>query len=85
MKVKDLKPAKYNPRKIADKKLSMLKKSMKEFGDLSGIIYNIKTQRLIGGHQRIKHLDPSWNITKKPYKDNIGTIATGYIETPFGQ
>jgi ParB-like chromosome segregation protein Spo0J len=36
MRVKDLKPSKFNPRKISDKKLSVLGKSMKEFGDLSG-------------------------------------------------
>jgi len=36
MKVKDLKPSDYNPGKITEKKLSMLGKSMKKFGDLSG-------------------------------------------------
>jgi len=40
MDVKSLKPAGYNPRKITDKKLEMLKKSLEEFGDLSGIIFN---------------------------------------------
>ena len=47
MKVKNLKPAPYNPRKISDKKLEMLGKSMTEFGDLSGIVRNVKTGNLI--------------------------------------
>jgi hypothetical protein len=38
MKVKDLKPAKFNPRKITEKRLSMLGKPMREYGDLSRIV-----------------------------------------------
>ena len=85
MKVKDLKPAPYNPRKITDKQLSMLEKSMKEFGDLSGVVYNIKTGRIVGGHQRIKKLDPEWDIVKQEHKDKNGTVAVGHIETPSGR
>lgn len=85
MKVKDLKPAGYNPRKITDKKLSALKKSLDEFGDLSGIVFNVRTQTLIGGHQRTKNFDPSWEIIKEPHNDAVGTVALGYIETPSGR
>jgi hypothetical protein len=63
----------------------MLQKSMAEFGDLSGIIFNRRTGRLIGGHQRIKQLDPNWEITTSPHTDNVGTTALGYIETPSGR
>ena len=85
MKIKDLKPADYNPRKISDKKLGMLDKAMREFGDLSGVVFNRKTGNLVGGHQRIKNLDPEWAVVKKPFKDDLGTVAQGHIETPFGQ
>ena len=84
MKVKDLKPAAYNPRTITDEKLSALGKSMKEYGDLSGIVRNIRTGNLVGGHQRIKHFDPLWAIKKRKHEDNTGTVALGEIETPFG-
>ncbi len=84
MKVKDLKAAKYNPRKISEKKLDMLGKSMKEFGDLSGIIFNRRTGNLVGGHQRIKHLRPEWEVVKEDFEDDLGTVAKGYIKTPFG-
>ncbi len=84
MKVKDLKPAKFNPRKITGKELDMLGKSMKEFGDLSGIVFNVRTGHLIGGHQRIKHLRPEWEIVKEECQDNLGTVAQGFIKTPFG-
>ena len=85
MRVKDLKAADYNPRKITDEKLKMLGKAMKEFGDLSGIVVNIRTGNMVGGHQRVKHLDPAWEITKKKAKDKVGTTAEGFIETPFGK
>ncbi|MCK9432123.1 MAG: hypothetical protein M0R00_04120 [Candidatus Omnitrophica bacterium] len=85
MKVKDLKPAGYNPRKISPEKLAALKKSLEEFGDLSGIVFNVRTQTVIGGHQRIKNMDPTWKIIKKPQTDKTGTTAAGYIETPHGR
>jgi len=56
MKISDLVPHIANPRKISKKELDMLKKSLNEFGDLSGIIWNKTTGRLIGGHQRLKVL-----------------------------
>lgn len=84
-RISDLTPAPYNPRTISDKQLSMLKKSMQEFGDLSGIVKNIKSGHLVGGHQRVKNLDPSWQIVKEPHADKLGTVALGYIETPYGR
>lgn len=53
-KISDLAPNPQNPRKITNKKLRALKKSMEEFGDLSGIIFNRRTGHLIGGHQRLE-------------------------------
>ena len=58
---------------------------MREFGDLSGVVVNVKTGNVIGGHQRLKHLDPAWEILKKPVTDAVGTVALGYIDTPFGR
>ncbi len=84
-KVKDIKPASYNPRKITQKQLDSLAKSMAEFGDLSGIVVNKKTGNLIGGHQRLKCLDPEWSIEISPYSDNSGTVAIGYIDTHSGR
>ncbi len=85
MKVKDLKAAEYNPRKIADEKLKALAAAMREFGDLSGIVFNKRTGRLVGGHQRVKNLDPAWEIQKKASPDKLGTVATGFVITPEGR
>ena len=83
--VSSLSPSDYNPRKISDKQLDNLGKAMAEFGDLSGIIFNVRTNRIVGGHQRIKKLAPAWEIIKEPASDQVGTVALGHIETPFGR
>ena len=62
MKVEDLKPADYNPRKKlkpGDKEFEKLKKSIEEFGYVEPIILNERTNTVVGGHQRLevmKHL-----------------------------
>lgn len=84
-KIEDLKPADYNPRKIGDKQLAMLKKSMAEFGDLSGIVVNVRTGNMIGGHQRIKNFDPKWIIKSQPANDGTGTVALGHVATDQGR
>lgn len=85
MKISDLKPAEYNPRKISKDQERKLGIAMKSFGDLSGIIFNRKTGNLICGHQRLKHLDPEWTVKSRAVTDAQGTVAEGYIETPFGR
>jgi hypothetical protein len=83
--VADLKPAPYNPRTISPHRLDALRKSMMRFGYLSGIVYNRRTKRLVGGHQRAKHFDPSWQIHKTEATDKTGTVASGYVESPDGR
>lgn len=83
--ISDLRPAGYNPRVITAEQQKMLQASMKEYGDIGGIIFNVKTGRLVGGHQRIKQLDPQWPIVKQEQTDSTGTVADGYIETPHGK
>lgn len=81
MKLKDLKSAEYNPRTISDKQLERLKKALHEFGDLSGIVFNLHTGNLIGGHQRLKCLPPDAKIEKQSLQkpSRTGTVATGTI------
>jgi ParB-like chromosome segregation protein Spo0J len=53
----DLTPADYNPRvdlKDGDTEFEKLKKSIKKFGFIDPIIYNTRTNRIVGGHQRWK-------------------------------
>ncbi|MHC1697761.1 MAG: hypothetical protein AB9919_06835 [Geobacteraceae bacterium] len=77
--------AEYNPRKISKERLALLRTQLAEFGDLSGIVFNNRTARLVGGHQRISALEASWPIVKENYRDETGTVAVGHIDTPFGR
>ena len=71
----DLKEAEYNPRNISREALTGLKYSLEEFGDLSGITFNLKTGNLVAGHQRV-------NALKEKYGDL--DISSGKIITPDG-
>ena len=82
--VADLRPSGYNPRTITNDEARMLNGSLREFGDIGLIIFNRRTGRLVGGHQRTKLLDPTWPIVKEAHTDELGTVAKGYIDTPFG-
>lgn len=81
--LKSLKPAAYNPRKAwAKQKGAAFKKSLKIYGDLSGIIFNRKTGQLVGGHKRVDDFRSANKVTieKKPCKkDKQGTIAFGHV------
>jgi DNA modification methylase len=54
MKVSEVKPNEYNPRKISEKDYNNLKKSLKEFGILRPLIINKINGSLISGHQMLK-------------------------------
>lgn len=83
-KVGDLQPAPYNPRTITEEQLDRLGRSMQEFGDLSGIVYNRRSGRIIGGHQRLKHVDPDASIQlEETFEESNeqGTVAIGHTST----
>jgi hypothetical protein len=56
MKLVELNPAPYNPRKISDEALDGLGTSLDEFGVLSLIIWNKRSGYIVGGHQRYRKL-----------------------------
>ncbi|MDF0224975.1 ParB N-terminal domain-containing protein [Staphylococcus pseudintermedius] len=59
MNINDLQPANYNPRvdlEEHDEEYQKIKRSIKEFGYVDPIIWNKKTNNIVGGHQRFKVL-----------------------------
>jgi ParB-like chromosome segregation protein Spo0J len=59
MKLADIKPAYYNPRKDlrpGDAEYDKMKRSIGEFDCVEPLVWNKRTQRLVGGHQRLKIL-----------------------------
>lgn len=55
-KLSDLAPWSRNPRQIDDESKAGLGESMTRFGDLSGIVFNVRNGALVGGHQRTEQL-----------------------------
>lgn len=59
MPLNQLIPAAYNPRKDlqpGDPEYEKLRRSLEEFGLVEPLVYNRRTGRLVGGHQRLKVL-----------------------------
>lgn len=79
-----LRPNPRNPRRITDVKAKMLMAALARFGDLGGIVFNTRSQTLIGGHQRTA----AWgggigSVTITDTFDPptpVGTVRSGYIE-----
>lgn len=75
-----------NPRRISKQDFQALVDSLKQFGDLSGIVFNRTTGQLVGGHQRIeafKKAGVRHNATIEHdfgEPNRQGTIAIGNIE-----
>lgn len=58
LKRSEIKPASYNPRRISPEGRAALKRSIKKFGVVGGIIVNSQTgYTLVGGHQKVDILD----------------------------
>lgn len=54
IRISDIKPAEYNPRKISDEGFENLKKSLQELGVIKPILVNAENSVIIAGHQRTK-------------------------------
>lgn len=75
-KLTDLSAADYNPRQISDRASSGLSASLDEFGDISGITFNLRSGNLVAGHQRINSLVSLYG--------NL-TIKNDAVVTPSGE
>ena len=56
MPVAELIPAEYNPRTITDQALQGLRNSVERFGLVEPIVWNKRTGKVVGGHQRLRVL-----------------------------
>jgi hypothetical protein len=80
LKASSLRHNPANPRVITDDQLAALKSAMIEFGDLSGLVVNLTTGNLVGGHQRVKILGdaPIKVLQRYPKQTPQGTVAEGF-------
>lgn len=75
--IRDLKPAPWNPRDIEAESLESLKTSLSEFGDISGIVFNVRTGYLICGHQRIQGLISKYGEDNLRIEENEIVVPDG--------
>lgn len=81
IKITDIKPSTYNPRKISNTEYNKLSKSISEFGVISPIIINLRTNHIIGGHQRFDVLYDEY-ISNGEYEE-LNLIRVGDIGWAF--
>ena len=56
IRLTDIEPADYNPRRISNTEYSKLSRSIRDFGLVDPIIINLQNNKIIGGHQRYQVL-----------------------------
>lgn len=91
--VKDLHGSPENPRTINDQQYKALDTSMRTFGDLSCVVRNVRSNHLVGGHQRTEIFKAAGDAAKVVITQRyaqattVGTVARGYVvigEESFG-
>lgn len=76
VKRSEIHPADYNPRKIDKQGKRMLKRSMKQFGVVGGIIVNSQTgNTIVGGHQKVAILDEMYKYPDNDYSLRVEMIS----------
>lgn len=76
VKRSEIHPADYNPRKIDEQGKRMLKRSMKQFGVVGGIIVNSQTgNTIVGGHQKVAILDEMYKYPDSDYSLRVEMIS----------
>lgn len=66
--------AAYNPRKKDMKVIESLKKNFKKVGFLGGIVWNIRSGNLVGGHKRVETMDLIFDYPKNDYDIKVEQI-----------
>lgn len=69
IKITDIVPARYNPRKISNEDYNKLSKSINEYGLVDPIIINLNNNRIIGGHQRFDVLMDNYIAGETEYEE----------------
>lgn len=75
-----------NPREMPKAKGDRLDYSLTEFGDISGIVFNLRTGQLVTGHQRKDKLEKRYGAMPiLTEKDAAGKVVRAWIEAPGGK
>jgi hypothetical protein len=70
LNIQKIKKTTLNPRRMSKDAKSGLKNSIEKFGDISGIVFNKKTNELVGGNHR-------WELLQKKYGNTLNLRQLG--------
>lgn len=84
IKLTDIVPAEYNPRRISEDEFNSLSNSIAEFGLVDPIIINLNNNKIIGGHQRYDVLMNEHLNDNEKY-NNLKLIRLGDIGWVFSE
>lgn len=75
----EIRPADYNPRVIDAEAKKALKRSIKRFGVVGGIIVNKRTNNtIVGGHQKVAVLDEMYKYPENDYALRVEMIDVDF-------
>ena len=75
----EIRPADYNPRVIDQEAKKALKRSIKRFGVVGGIIVNRRTNNtIVGGHQKVAVLDEMYKYPENDYALRVEMIDVDF-------
>lgn len=76
----EIHPARYNPRKISTEARKTLKRSVKKFGIVGGLVVNSRTgNTLVSGHQKLSILDEMYHYDEDT-QENDYTLKVEMID-----
>lgn len=84
IKLTDIVPAEYNPRRISEDEFKSLSNSIAEFGLVDPIIINLNNNKIIGGHQRYDVL-MNEHLNNNEMYDTLKLIKLGDIGWVFSE
>ena len=82
IRITDIVPSHYNPRKISNTEYNKLSRSIDEFGIVDPIIINLRNNHIIGGHQRYDVLMDEYMADNEKYAE-LQLIQLGDIGWVF--
>lgn len=80
IKLNEIIPSEYNPRRISQDEFTKLKNSLDKFGLVDPIIINLKNNKIVGGHQRYEVLFKE-NPYGEVYVVDLGDIGWVITDT----
>ena len=83
LQIDDINLDEENPRVITEENKQKLKHSMKEFQNISSIVFNVQTKTLVSGHQRFKILKELYGNKLNLQKTNNPEVLNINYDTNY--